>query len=68
MTFFPAMPMPFAHERYLGRPSCPHCGEVAIAAEATAYADPGLARHSWQCDRCRRSFDTEVALAATALR
>lgn len=62
MPFSPAMPMPYAHERYLGRPSCPHCGEVAIAAEATAYARDGRARHSWRCDGCDHTFETEVEL------
>jgi hypothetical protein len=62
MPFSPAIPMPFAHERYLGRPSCPHCGEIAIASEATAYSDSGRVRHSWRCDGCDEPFDTEIAL------
>jgi hypothetical protein len=29
VPFSPALPMPYAHERYLGRPSCSKCGDLA---------------------------------------
>jgi hypothetical protein len=62
MPFSPALPMPYAHERYLGRPSCPHCGEIAIAAEAMEYVRVGRVRYSWHCDGCMKAFDTTVDL------
>jgi predicted RNA-binding Zn-ribbon protein involved in translation (DUF1610 family) len=64
MPFSPALPMPYAHERYLGRPSCPRCGEVAVATEASAYTQPGRIQHSWRCDGCGHRFDTAVSLPA----
>ena len=28
---YPAAPLRYVHERYLGRPSCPKCGELIMA-------------------------------------
>lgn len=63
MAYLPAAPMPFAHESYLGRPSCPRCGEVTIAAEATTVSDTGQAHHHWRCDACGHAFETMVDTA-----
>jgi len=62
MTISPATPMPFAHERYLGRPSCPQCGTTTFAAEASFYSNNGRVRHEWCCDVCDEAFETEVDL------
>jgi transcription elongation factor Elf1 len=62
MPFSPTLPMPYAHERYLGRPSCPKCGEVAVASEKSTYTEAGRIRHSWCCDACGHEFDTAVSL------
>jgi hypothetical protein len=58
----PALPMPFAHESALTRPSCPWCGEVVTASERTSYSAPGRAHHSWRCDSCEQVFETVVAM------
>jgi transposase-like protein len=60
MPFSPALPMPFALESALSRPSCPWCGEAAIASEHTSYSSSGRARHSWRCDGCEQTFQTVV--------
>jgi|RhiMetdeSRZDD1v2_1073273.scaffolds.fasta_scaffold169039_3 rubredoxin len=62
MPFSPALPMPYEHERYLGRPSCPTCGEGAVVSEKSTYAETGRIRHSWHCDGCGHEFDTAVTL------
>jgi hypothetical protein len=38
VSFSPALPMSYAHETSLGRPSCPWRGEAAIASESTRYS------------------------------
>lgn len=62
MSFSPAVPMPFAHDRYLGRPSCPRCGTSTFAAEASFYSNSGRVRHAWCCDVCEQAFETEIDL------
>ena len=62
MPLSPALP--FAHERVLGRPSCPRCGQVLDVAEATEFFDPGRARYEWKCDACDLEFETVVRLEA----
>ena len=37
MTLHTAVPMSYAHERYLGRPSCPKCGELIMAPDFSEY-------------------------------
>jgi hypothetical protein len=60
MTLHTAMPMPFAHERYLGRPSCPRCGRLCAVTEISKYEGNGQISHIWQCDGCDREFQTAV--------
>jgi hypothetical protein len=59
----PAAPMKFAHERYLGAPSCPKCGALIAAAEASHYLGRGHIRNMWLCDDCDYDFFTDVKLA-----
>ena len=60
MPLSPALP--FAHERALGRPSCPHCGDVLDVAETTEFWAAGCVRHGWKCDNCEHEFETRVRL------
>jgi hypothetical protein len=62
MPLSPALP--FAHERVLGRPACPRCGEILDLAEAAEFSDAGHARHQWKCDGCDLEFETVVRLEA----
>jgi hypothetical protein len=57
-----AVPMSFAHDRYLGRPSCAKCGELIMAPEASEYMKGGRIRHRWSCDRCDYEFETLTTL------
>ena len=57
-----AMPMNYAHERYSGRPSCPKCGILIVAPEASEYESNGDIRHAWSCHECDYDFQTLVAL------
>jgi len=59
----PAPPMRFAHERYLGTPSCPKCGVLVATAEASYYMGEGRIRHAWLCHDCDYGFVSEVKLA-----
>jgi ribosomal protein S27AE len=63
-----AIPMRYVHERYLGRPSCPKCGELVMAPHASEYrsseyrsADADI-RHVWECDGCDYGFETRINL------
>jgi RNase P subunit RPR2 len=63
-----AIPMRYVHERYLGRPSCPQCGELVMAPRASEYrSDDADIRHVWECDGCDYGFETRIDLAEGAL-
>ena len=47
------VPMSYAHERYLGRPSCPKCGEMMMAPSASEYRDGCGIRHCLGLRRMR---------------
>ena len=65
MLFCPAMPMEYAHEEYLGRPSCPKCGKLCILPEATAHDGERVIEHVWVCDSCGNEFRTAVKIASS---
>jgi hypothetical protein len=56
------VPMSYAHERYLGRPSCPKCGDLMMAPESSEYVKPEDVRHVWLCDGCDYPFETLITL------
>lgn len=60
MTFSPGMPMSYAHERYLGTPSCPKCGQLCIAPERSEYRNESRITHAWLCDECEFEFSTAI--------
>jgi hypothetical protein len=60
MTSHSAVPMDFVHERYLGRPSCPKCGELIMAPECSVYIKGGGIHHTWTCDGCVYEFKTLI--------
>jgi hypothetical protein len=60
------VPMSYAHERYLGRPSCPKCGEMMMAPSASEYWSGCGIRHAWVCDACDYGFETLICLDAAA--
>ncbi len=62
-----AVPMSFVHERYLGRPSCPKCGELAIAPHASEYRSGCSIRHRWACDGCDYCFESVISFDAVAV-
>ena len=64
MTFSLTMPMKYAHERTLGRPSCPKCGVLMVVPESSEYVSEDQIRHAWSCDDCSYDFDTLVRLPA----
>jgi len=58
-----AVPMRFFHERYFGRPSCPKCGELLMAAENPEFTECRSGdeiRNFWRCESCDHRFDTVV--------
>jgi len=61
MTHQTVAPMSFAHERYLGRPSCPKCGELIMAPNCSEYLkEEAIIRHIWSCDGCNYEFKTLI--------
>jgi hypothetical protein len=54
------VPMSFAHERYLGRPSCPKCGDLIMAPESSRYRKGGGICHTWLCGGCVYEFETLI--------
>jgi ribosomal protein S27AE len=62
MPFSPALP--YAHDRVLGRPSCPRCGRPVVLAEATEFSALGQIRNAWRCDDCEHRFETAIRLKA----
>ena len=55
-----AVPTSYLHERYLGRPSCPKCGELLMAPEYSQCLDRNDVRHVWMCDKCDYGFETLI--------
>ena len=53
----------FEHQKSLGRPSCPRCGQLCLFPERMEYAH-GRVRNCWHCDRCHAGFETSVALTS----
>jgi transposase-like protein len=64
VTFSLTTPMKYAHERTLGRPSCPRCGVLILVSETSAYVSEDLVRHAWSCIDCGYDFHTLVKLPA----
>jgi hypothetical protein len=67
MTLQIGVPMRYLHERYLGRPSCPRCGQLLMAPERPEFSEclSGVEiRHYWLCDDCDHRFDTLVRFDA----
>jgi hypothetical protein len=64
VAFSLTMPMKYAHERYLGRPSCPRCGVLMVVPESSQYESEDRVRHAWSCVDCRYDFHTLVELPA----
>jgi transposase-like protein len=64
MTQQSIAPLAFEFRRYMGGPSCPHCGDSLLAADASQFISEGRVRHYWTCDACGSQFHTAVAMAA----
>ena len=60
------VPMTYFHESYFGRPSCPKCGDLLMAPEASEYRGSHNIRHAWFCERCDYRFETLIAFEAAA--
>ena len=60
MTPHTTVLMSYSHDRYLGRPSCPKCGELIMAPEYSEYMNCGGVRHWWSCDGCAYEFETLI--------
>jgi ribosomal protein L37AE/L43A len=64
MTLRVTVPTSYIHERYLGRPSCPKCGELLMAPECSECLDRSDVRHVWMCDKCAYGFETLIRFTA----
>ena len=67
MTLQVAVHLRYLHERYLGRPSCPRCGQLLMAPERPEFSEcfSGVQiRHFWLCDGCDNRFDTVLKFDA----
>ena len=64
MTLRVTAPTSYIHERYLGRPSCPKCGELLMAPEHSECRDRNDVRHVWMCDKCDYGFETLIRFNA----
>jgi DNA-directed RNA polymerase subunit M/transcription elongation factor TFIIS len=53
-----------AQKQYLGGSSCPKCGSLIIAAEASQFMGDKQIRHKWSCDECGYEFHTLISLSA----
>ena len=56
------VPTNYIHEKYLGRPSCPKCGELLMAPEHSECLSRNDIRHFWMCDKCDYGFETLIRL------
>jgi hypothetical protein len=63
MTLRVTVPTSYIHERYLGRPSCPKCGELLMAPEYSECLSRNDVRHAWVCDKCDYGFQTLINLS-----
>ena len=66
MTLRVTVPTSFIHERYLGRPSCPKCGELLMAPEYSQCLDRNDVRHVWLCDKCHYGFETLIRFSVAS--
>jgi hypothetical protein len=60
------MRVTYAQERYLGGLSCPKCGGLIIAPEASEFISDEQIRHAWSCDECDYEFQTLIRFPAIA--
>ena len=60
MTLRVTAPTSYIHERYLGPPSCPKCGELLMAPEGSECLDRNDVRHVWMCDKFDYGFETLI--------
>jgi hypothetical protein len=63
VTFSLKMPMHYAHDEYLGRPSCPKYGALIVAPETSAYVNDNQIRYGWSCVDCDYDFRTIIELS-----
>jgi hypothetical protein len=50
------------HRRCLSAPSCPNCGTLVAAAEASEYISDGRISHRWLCEDCDTDFRTVIKI------
>jgi hypothetical protein len=62
MTLRVTVPTSYIHETYLGRPSCPKCGELLMAPEYSECLSRNDIRHFWMCEKCDYGFETLIRL------
>lgn len=46
--------------------TCPQCGEWLLAPDWSEYRNERCVRHSWSCEACGYSFETDVFFAEAA--
>ena len=46
--------------------SCPQCREWLLAPDWSEYRNERCVRHSWSCEACGYSFETDVFFAKAA--
>ncbi len=48
------------------RNRCPQCGEGLLAPDWSEYRNERCVRHSWSCEACGYTFETDVFFAKAA--
>jgi len=50
------------YEWYVGKCSCPKCGELLSAPAFSEFLKHNNVRHTWMCDKCEYGFETLIWL------
>jgi hypothetical protein len=49
--------------QYFAPATCPNCGGIVLAAEASEYVSDGHVRNRWLCDDCDLGFRTVIKIS-----
>ena len=62
VTFRTATAATYLERSGLGRSGCPRCGDIPLFPEVAEFAGERCIRHTWVCEGCGHTYQTDVQL------